>query len=60
MKKTKKEILADPLLMKGHRHVDRAYVEVLCPQCGGYGILHDDSYTDCEFCGGSGVIEAHK
>jgi DnaJ-class molecular chaperone len=57
MSRTKKDILTDPLLSKGHSHILKGHEPDVCPQCGGTGTL-DDVYNEniCPQCEGEGVI----
>ncbi len=58
MSKTKKEILTDPLLRKGHVHRRRQAVPKPCPACHGLGTYGDfeRNIHDCELCDASGIL----
>lgn len=63
---SKKDIMTDPLLRKGHGHQTKkeAYEPTMCPLCKGWGWLVDPSISDdedsilgqvcCDRCAGTG------
>lgn len=51
---SKKEILADPILRKGHAHKMKELTPEVCPDCFGKGVLEDGE--ECPTCQGLGVI----
>lgn len=62
--KTKKQILTDDLLKKGHVHKDNCPLPEVCGNCSGHGtviinshaLTHRDEYVQimCPVCGGTG------
>lgn len=53
VKKKKKDILADPILSKGHPHAEKEILIQVCPTCRGFGYV---DMNDCPECGGAGII----
>lgn len=51
---SKKEVMTDPLLRKGHRHPMRQIEPEVCPDCKGRGYLANEE--ECSRCGGTGEI----
>lgn len=51
---TKKEVMMDPLLKKGHAHKPRLSEPDVCPDCKGRGYLANEE--ECSRCGGTGEI----
>jgi hypothetical protein len=55
--KTKKALMTDPLLNKGHVHKDKQLEKDICYVCDGWGYLPEHGEDeDCHICGGSGTL----
>lgn len=63
--KSKKDVMTDPLLKKGHSHkIKMTKEEKICTSCDGVGIYYAECQTcqngvvqeECPTCGGEGVI----
>ena len=54
---TKKQVMTDPLLRKGHVH-RQSYAEPdVCPACGGTGFfVGDNDEEECRTCQGTGEV----
>ena len=56
---SKKDVLTDPILRKGHVHKQRVSEPDVCPDCLGTGTITDryvGTTIDCPTCEGSGEI----
>lgn len=52
---TKKQVLTDPILKKGHVHEEKKGEPVVCQKCDGTGWLRLWN-VNCNKCDGEGVI----
>ena len=51
---TKKDIMTDPILKKGHKHKLKEVVPAICSSCKGTGLIH--SNIECHACDGEGEV----
>jgi len=50
---TKKDVMTDDILKKGHAHKPKVSEPDICPYCSGLGTIYD---MECEACQGTGEI----